>query len=553
MPGASVVAMTSMLSKFSLLALAGSLVQAAPVAQSSDESSSASSSSSSNLFPTNIAYLGPTSTGIAPFLAQTNEAAAKTGTPTATYILPQPIETSIQALDHVSGDRNIFECFGSISPYYVSTESWGIYEYGLPDQCTIEQVHILSRHGTRYSDSTSTLRDSLANATGSGNLTFINDWISEDNQLGLSILTTLGNQQLFDKGARTYFRYGGLFNFTDGSRLLARSTSQERMTMSAEYFLLGFFGTNWQDYADLELVIENEDFNNTLAAYYDCPNYDTYEDSGVISETSADYLESYLANATERIQSQLSGINVTTALVFAMQQQCSYEANNLGFSHFCGIFTQQEWENYEYYLSWNWYDDSEFGSPTSRGMGIGWVEEFRERLESKTYSSEYQSEQNSTLDNSTTYFPVGNDLYADFTHDDIITNIYSALNFQQFKSNFSSNATNPQPFDLSRVVPFGSQTYIEVIECDEEVPADRSALAVNGTSTTKYIHFILNDHTLPLHANVPEYCPERADGWCEFNNFTTYLDTLWSGAEYEKSCYGDIANATVTDGVPETK
>lgn len=534
-----------MLAKLPLLGLVCSLASAAPV------STSSSTGSTSDLFPTNVAYLGATSTGIPPFLAQTNTAAAKTGTPTATYVLPQPIETSVQAFDHVDGDRNIFECFANLSPYYVSEESWGVYEYGLPDQCTIKQAHLLSRHGTRYSDSASTLRKVFANATASGNLTFLNDWKNTDEQLGLSILTALGNQQLFDKGVRTFFRYGGLLNFTDGSKIVARSTSQERMSMSAEYFLLGFFGTNWQDYADLELIIENTGFNNTLAAYYDCPNYETYEASDASTESSEAFLKQYTADAVERINGQLSGVNVTAAQIYLMQLQCAYEANNLGFSDFCYLFSQKEWEDFEYYSSFAWYDTSFYGSPDSRAVGSGWVQEFRDRIENITYQAEYQAEQNSTLDNSTTYFPLDQALYLDFTHDSMITQIYAALGFQQFVSNFTLNATGPEAFDISRVVPFGSQTYIEIIECDEEVPADRSALAVNGTSTTKYVHFILNDHSLPLHANIPEYCPERADGWCELTNFTTYLDTLWDADEFEYSCLGNSNdNSTSTDGTP---
>lgn len=497
--------------------------------------------------------MGPTRTAGAPFLAQTDKAAPKTGSPTKSYSLPQPIETSVQSSDHKPDDRNIFELFGTISPYYVG-KGWGVFEYGLPGQCHIDQVHVLSRHGTRYSTDDSKFPDFLKNNSdfkASGDLEFLNSWEYDQ---GNNILTTLGNQQLFDKGARTFFRYGRLFDWdnVDG-KFVSRSTTQERMTMSAEYFLIGFFGTNWQKYTNLELLIEAEGFNNTLAPYDHCPVNDDISKLGLSDKKASNFLTTYLKNATERFNTQVEGLNFTAKEVFQMQQLCTYEANNLGFSQFCNLFTQQEWEDYEYYLSWTWYNDNFFGAQTGRALGIGWVEEFKNRLTNTTYDPSRQALQNSTLNQNSTFFPLNQKLYFDFTHDSVITNIFAALGFDQFKSNFSDTAANPQPFDVSTVVPFASQTYFEVIECDSEVPSDRHAESSGSNSDAKkYIHIILNDHTLPLHKNIPEFCEERADGWCEFEKFVEYLDTLWDKAEFNKACFsgGYDLEAQATDGVP---
>jgi len=74
-----------------------------------------------------------------------------------------------------------------------------------------------------------------------------------------------------------------------------------------------------------------------------------------------------------------------------MQQTCVYEAMALGYSQFCGLFTEKEWEGFAYRdcrslrilpscensysaaLSM-WYGAGP-GSPLSAALGVGWVQE----------------------------------------------------------------------------------------------------------------------------------------------------------------------------------
>ncbi|GMM34649.1 acid phosphatase [Saccharomycopsis crataegensis] len=518
----------------------------------------ATTTSSVDLFPTNIGFLGVTATSEAPFLAQTDRAAITYGTPTSSYTLPQPIETAIQAKDSAPGDRNIFELMGTISPYYVG-EGWGIYDYGMPEQCSIKQVHVLARHGSRYPThkmSTGTLL-SDHNYTATGELEFLNGY---EYVQGVNVLTKLGNQQLFDKGVRTFFRYGDLYqswgaNNTTPHKMVARTTSQERITATAEYFLAGFFGLDWQNYADLEIIIESNGYNNTMASD-SCPISNNLTAS---DPDTTKFKKQYLANAVERFNANLTGLTLTTDIVFDMQQLCTYEVNNNGFSPFCSLFTQQEWEDYEYLFSWNWYNDNMFGSPVGRALGVGWVEEFKQRLlGSNEFDWSTLASQNTTLDANPTYFPTNQSLYFDFSHDSDISNIFTALGMNQFKSNFTIDGklgSKEQPLDASTVVPFASQTYFEVIECSAAIPANRSIISeydVNTTETTKYIHMILNDHTINLSENFPDFCEPRDDGWCEFSKFMDHLDTLYELSDFDNACYtGDYdLNAFVTDGHP---
>ncbi|OUT23444.1 hypothetical protein CAS74_001763 [Pichia kudriavzevii] len=504
-----------------------------------------SPTSSEDLFPTDIGFFGVTATNSAPFMAQTDGAAITYGVPTSSYTLAQPIETAIQAKDHREGDQNIFQLMGNLSPYYIS-DGWGVYDYAIPGQCSISQVHLLSRHGSRYPTDPLVIGKLLDNKnyTVTGELEFLNDWKYLQ---GVNILTKLGNQQLFDKGDWN----------EDAEKIVARTTSQERITSSAEYFLAGFYGLDWYDKANLEIIIESNGYNDTLAPYEHCPLTDKTEATASIPADG--FLEKYTKKAVERLNKQIKGLTFNAKSIHQMQELCAYETNNNGFSHFCGLFTQQEWEDYEYYNSWTWYNSNMFGSPNGRAMGAGWVEEFKQRLtDSNDFDWNTLALQNTTLDTNPTYFPVDQKLYFDFSHDSVISNIFTALGMEQFKTNFTVDGSLRETnFQLSKVVPFASQTYFEIIECDGEVSANRTEPETSSNSTTgtpnKYVHMILNDHTIDLSKNFPEYCSPRVDGWCEFDSFVKYLDTLWEVADFEEACFSGTYNTTqiVTDGAPE--
>nr|AWT08574.1 PHYA [Pichia kudriavzevii] len=441
----------------------------------------------------------------APFMAQTDGAAITYGVPTSSYTLAQPIETAIQAKDHREGDQNIFQLMGNLSPYYIS-DGWGVYDYAIPGQCSISQVHLLSRHvhllsrhGSRYPTDPLVIGKLLDNKnyTVTGELEFLNDWKYLQ---GVNILTKLGNQQLFDKGVRTFFRYGQLQDWNeDAEKIVARTTSQERITSSAEYFLAGFYGLDWYDKANLEIIIESNGYNDTLAPYEHCPLTDKTEATASIPADG--FLEKYTKKAVERLNKQIKGLTFNAKSIHQMQELCAYETNNNGFSHFCGLFTQQEWEDYEYYNSWTWYNSNMFGSPNGRAMGAGWVEEFKQRLtDSNDFDWNTLALQNTTLDTNPTYFPVDQKLYFDFSHDSVISNIFTALGMEQFKTNFTVDGSLRETnFQLSK------------------------------------------------------YCSPRVDGWCEFDSFVKYLDTLWEVADFEEACFSGTYNTTqiVTDGAPE--
>lgn len=72
-------------------------------------------------------------------------------------------------------------------------------------------------------------------AKWSGDLAFLNTW---QYTLGAEILVARGRQELFDSGVLHYYNYGALYNTS--TKIVARTTTEDRMLKSAEYFVSSF-------------------------------------------------------------------------------------------------------------------------------------------------------------------------------------------------------------------------------------------------------------------------------------------------------------------------
>ena len=65
--------------------------------------------------------------------------------------------------------------------------------------------------------------------------------------------------------------------------------------------------------------------------------------------------------------------------------------------------------------------DSAFGSPLSRALGIGYIQELVARL-THTRIERHDSTTNSTLDDNPITFPLDHNLYVDATHEVVVLN-----------------------------------------------------------------------------------------------------------------------------------
>jgi hypothetical protein len=103
---------------------------------------------------------------------------------------------------------------------------------------------------------------------------------------------------------------------------------------------------------------------------------------------------------------------------------------------------------------------------------------------------------NRTLDASEETFPLNRTFYADFSHDNEMVSIYSALGlFQQyFLPKKKLDPTKPSPLRTwiaSRLVPFGARMVVEKLQCPGTGPLPKG----------HFVRILVNDALQPL-----EFC-----------------------------------------------
>ncbi|CAF1096315.1 unnamed protein product [Rotaria sp. Silwood1] len=242
--------------------------------------------------------------------------------------------------------------------------------------------------------------------------------------------------------------------------------------------------------------------------------------------------------------------------VFAMQEICPYEVAAFGYSNFCGLFTKQEWINFDYGISRRLYREFFSENPTDRAQGIGYVQELLARLKNE-YLFVSHTSVDSTLDNNPTTFPLGQPFYLDMTHDSTISTVLLALGLDYFKGpptglpyNIPHAPNPPKHFRVSDIAPFGARLYTEVLTCSTPNPkvnkGHRRAIYsnLNIRNGWTFIRMLLNEKPLPLHTLG---CPYRSDGLCSLKDFLATQEESTAKAQYATACFGNyVVNEPIT-------
>lgn len=168
----------------------------------------------------------------------------------------------------------------------------------------------------------------------------------------------------------------------------------------------------------------------------------------------------------------------------------------------------------------------------------------------KNHTLGYSGSQiNTTLDSNPETFPLNQSLYLDFSHDTNIISVLTALGLTQFRDDPPlSPARHPgkHNFTVSHITPFGARLDIELIRAPRPVRADRGGSgyvedeAGGAGRETSYVHFVLNQRTVPLGFSFPECDASRVDGWCELETFLRVQEEMPKLANFDETCYGSL-------------
>ncbi len=143
-------------------------------------------------------------------------------------------------------------------------------------------------------------------------------------------------------------------------------------------------------------------------------------------------------------------------------------------------------------------------------------------------------------------FPLNQSLYFDFSHDTNIASILTAFGLEQFAGSLDPlSYPGEHNFTVTHLTPFGARLDIEIIQAPAPLAADRSGYHDLDTGkVTKYVHFVLNQRTVPLGWSLPECDAARVDGWCELGAFLRAQERMPLLAQFEQACFGDLPEAS---------
>lgn len=166
-----------------------------------------------------------------------------------------------------------------------------------------------------------------------------------------------------------------------------------------------------------------------------------------------------------------------------------------------------------------------YGQKLGRIQGVGYVNELLARLTGQPVDDNTQT--NRTLDSSPDTFPLDRTFYADFSHDNEMIAIYSALGlFRQHQLvNSTLDPSSPdasRTWIASRLVPFSARMVVERLECAARLNPSLPA--------GSYVRIFVNDALQPL-----EFCAGGEDSEASVGVGMCSLEAFVESQAYARS------------------
>ncbi|KFA73648.1 hypothetical protein S40288_02576 [Stachybotrys chartarum IBT 40288] len=392
-----------------------------------------------------------------------------------------------------------------------------------PPGCELTFGLVLSRHGSRdptarktalYGQLLGRLRKSVTRfAPG---FEFIRDY---DYDLGADQLTLFGQEEMVRSGEAFYLRYRDL---ADRAEPFYRAAGSDRVVQSALNFSQGLGqarGRADSSPAKSILVLPEEPgFNNTLN-HGGCPAFEGGPAADLRLRMQKTWKEAFAPSIAHRLNSRMPGANLTLDETIYMMDLCPFTtvaSPNATSTDFCRLFSQEEWESYDYFETLDkWYGYGS-GNPLGATQGVGYVNELIARLTGRPVDDDTST--NSTLDSSPETFPVDRALYADFSHDNDMSSIYAALGLYNATADLPAGRKLPphdaHGFSAAWTVPFAGRMYVEKMTCGGGEEDEDEEL----------VRVLVNDRVVPL-----QNCGADSLGRCRLGAFVESLSFARGG------------------------
>lgn len=423
--------------------------------------------------------------------------------------LATPEQASVESYNYV-------RFLGGSGPY-VQHPGFGI-STDVPEQCQLEQVHLMSRHGERYpSTKVGTKLEAIMdkvkayNQTFKGELAFFNDYkYFVPNKNLYEKETTPANSEGTYAGVSNALRHGytfrakykSLFNATT-EKLNVFTSNSGRVHETAKYFARGFLGDDYSDKAaSYHILAENLTLGaNSLTPRKACLTYNDSSNDDIIAK----YDTSYLDTARARILKDNKGLNLTGSDIEDLFSWCAFETNVKGSSKVCDLFTNEEFIRYSYSVDIdNYY---------SHGPGYNI---------STVMAAPYLNATTALLNEENPKFKI---LLA-FSHDTDLEIHIAGLGLVSPDQPLPVDRVPfPSPYSHVQIVPQGARLITEKFRCGSE----------------SYVRIILNDAVIPL-----KNCQNGPGFSCKLSDYTKYINGRLSGIDYKEQCQIGSAPAEVS-------
>ncbi|KAF9511712.1 hypothetical protein BS47DRAFT_1486754 [Hydnum rufescens UP504] len=357
---------------------------------------------------------------------------------------------------------------GQDSPYFPADN----YIRG-PDECTLRQVNMIYRHGARFPTERvgRELQQTLAKLKAadkfaSPDFEFLRNYTYS---FGEYTLLPYGAKEHTLAGAVAFERYGHLvFNNTTRIPPFIRATDASRVMDSAGNWSAGFIDASPStiEFTPPLIIPRTPEFNNTLDNH-NCPAIT----KTIAVKAQASYSSTFIPPITSRLNSLAPGAALTDVDTVHLFRFCAFDSVVIeATSPFCRLFSKDEFRAYEYYQDLGKYYFTGYGNPLGPVQGIGYVNELLARLTSTPVNTLIDSNINRTLDGSHATFPLDRTLYVDFSHDNQITAIVSAMGLHKPGEDLpTSHPVKDSPWVYSRIAPFAGRLVVEKYSCPGSV------------------------------------------------------------------------------------
>lgn len=332
---------------------------------------------------------------------------------------------------------------------------------------------------------------------------------------------------MVNSGIKFFERYQQLARFVDP---FVRSSGQERVVESAVNWTSGFYSAKHERGHSTEpsvIIPEANGVNNTLNHVL-CTAFENGTDSNIGNNAQNIWNNIWVPPIQARLNADLPGANLSLAQTIYVMDLCPFETvadPNGKLSPFCNLFSESEWHQYDYYQTLGKYYGYGPGNPLGPTQGVGFTNELIARLTGRPVVDHTST--NSTLDSNPATFPVGGSaqLFADFSHDNDMTGIFSAMGLYNASTNSPPPLSNTSVetaqqaggYAASWTVPFAARAYVEKLRCFR--------------SREEYVRVIVNDRVQPL-----KQCGGDELGRCTLSRFVESLGFARSGGDWS-SCF----------------